>query len=86
MESVKETSSEVKNTNIPRLPEGCPQDFPKGYKEKNGKFYKTDEAGNVTELRNLFGYDISEYTTIDLLYGCTKEYCDRKRKEKRMNT
>ena len=39
-----------------------PPDFPQGYKSINGKFYKFDEhTGEILEIRNLFGYDITAY-------------------------
>lgn len=47
-----------------------PVDFPNGYKKKNGQFYKTDSEGNVTEIRNIFGCDITDRADINLVFGC----------------
>lgn len=48
----------------------APANFPEGYKKKNGLFYKTDADGKVTEIRNLFGCDITARADINLLFGC----------------
>lgn len=48
----------------------APANFPEGYKKKIGLFYKTDADGKVTEIRNLFGCDITARADINLLFGC----------------
>lgn len=47
-----------------------PANFPAGYEERNGLYFKTDAEGNVTEIRNLFGCDITASADINLLFGC----------------
>ena len=54
-----------------------PANFPAGYEERNGLYFKTDADGKVTEIRNLFGCDITARADINLLFGC-KTKGDRK--------
>lgn len=39
----------------------APKNFPFGYYHNKGLYYKTDDAGHVVEVRNIFGCDITSW-------------------------
>ena len=39
----------------------APKDFPHGFINRRGFYYKTDKAGHVIEVRNIFGCDITSW-------------------------
>ena len=46
-----------------------PANFPDGYLKRNGMYYKVDDAGNVIELRNIYGREISDFADINIVIG-----------------
>ena len=47
-----------------------PANFPAGYEERNGVYFKMGNDGQVIEARNLFGADITRYVDTGAVFGC----------------
>lgn len=47
-----------------------PANFPAGYEQKHGVYFRMGHDGQVIEARNIFGADITRYVDAGALFGC----------------